>query len=88
MHATRLAGASGLVIHRAGYYCDLDDSAETIPKRVRNAQLAQYNYIICVGEREAESNTVNVRLRSEEIVGEMSVGQLLERMAAEVTQFK
>jgi threonyl-tRNA synthetase len=32
-------------------------------KKIRNAQLAQFNFILVVGEREATANTVNVRTR-------------------------
>ncbi len=46
-----------------GYHADIDKSHFTISKKVRNAQLAQYNYIAVVGEEERNSNTIDIRER-------------------------
>ena len=40
---------------------------------IKQAQLAQYNYILVIGDREQENGTVNVRTRDGEILGEMSI---------------
>lgn len=53
-------------IHKAGYYVDIDTSDSKLQKKVREAQLAQYNYILVVGEDEANTGKVSVRLRDEE----------------------
>ncbi|KAL4185465.1 hypothetical protein AMTRI_Chr10g6100 [Amborella trichopoda] len=50
-------------IHQAGYYVDVDTTDRKIQKKVREAQLAQYNYILVVGEEEANTNQVSVRVR-------------------------
>ncbi|KAK6931086.1 TGS protein [Dillenia turbinata] len=42
-------------IHRAGYHVDVDTTDRKIQKKVREAQLAQYNYILVVGEEEANT---------------------------------
>ena len=39
------------------------DEGQTFNKKVRNAQLEQFNFILVVGDKEMESNTVNVRTR-------------------------
>merc|ERR1711872_607754 len=38
-----------------------DDDSNTMNKKVRNAQIAQYNFIFVVGEKERSNKTVNVR---------------------------
>nr|GFC16195.1 threonine--tRNA ligase, mitochondrial 1-like [Tanacetum cinerariifolium] len=43
------------LIDAAGYYVDIDSSDRTIQKKVREAQLAQYNYILVVGKKEVET---------------------------------
>ncbi|KFM74402.1 Threonine--tRNA ligase, cytoplasmic, partial [Stegodyphus mimosarum] len=49
-------------ISDAGFICEMDvDQGDTMNKKIRNAQVAQYNFIFVVGEREKSSNTVNVR---------------------------
>ncbi|KAF3780423.1 Threonine--tRNA ligase [Nymphaea thermarum] len=50
-------------IHKAGYYVDVDTTDRKIQKKVREAQLAQYNYILVVGEEEAKTGKVSVRIR-------------------------
>ncbi|GAA5869660.1 hypothetical protein JCM16303_000539 [Sporobolomyces ruberrimus] len=49
----------------AGLYADADLSDSTLPKKVRNGEIAQYNYIFVVGSEEMESRSVNVRNRDD-----------------------
>ncbi|CAH0724201.1 unnamed protein product, partial [Brenthis ino] len=63
----------------SGFMSEVDtDAGDTLNKKVRNAQLAQFNYILVVGEREKNSNTVNVRTRDNKVHGEMSIEALIE----------
>ena len=45
--------------------------------QIRDAQLAQFNYILVVGEIEEAHKTVNVRTRDNEVHGEKSLEDLL-----------
>ncbi|KAL5707517.1 threonine--tRNA ligase [Ranunculus cassubicifolius] len=79
------------LIHKAGYYVDVDATDRKIQKKVREAQLAQYNYIIVVGEEEAKSGGVSVRVRDAKDASDhsvMSVAKLLELFAEEVAAFR
>ncbi|EDM08409.1 threonyl-tRNA synthetase-like 2, isoform CRA_b [Rattus norvegicus] len=58
---------------------DLDDSC-TLNKKIRNAQLAQYNFILVVGEKEKLNNSVNVRTRDNKIHGEISITSVIEKL--------
>jgi threonyl-tRNA synthetase len=49
----------------AGLYADADTSDLTLPKKIRNGEVAQYNFLFIVGEDEMGSGTVNVRNRDE-----------------------
>ncbi|CAL2275470.1 unnamed protein product [Prunus armeniaca] len=42
----------------AGYYVDVDTSDKTIQKKVREAQMAQYNYILVVGGEDVKNGHV------------------------------
>ncbi|KAJ8569822.1 hypothetical protein K7X08_006399 [Anisodus acutangulus] len=64
-------------IHDAGYYVDVDTSDRTIQKKVREAQVAQYNYILVVGEAEVSSGEVSVRVRDKPEHQVMTVDGLL-----------
>ncbi|KAJ1865760.1 threonyl-tRNA synthetase [Coemansia sp. RSA 989] len=52
-------------IHKAGFYVDADVSGDTLNKKIRNAELAQYNFICVVGEQEQLHGCVNVRSRDD-----------------------
>jgi len=54
------------VMHEAGFFAEADCGEETMNKKVRMAQLAQYNFILVVGNDEVEKRGVNVRTRSKE----------------------
>ncbi|KAI5475030.1 threonyl-trna synthetase [Pseudohyphozyma bogoriensis] len=49
----------------AGLYSEVDLSDNTLPKKIRNGELAQHNFILVVGSEEVESNSVNVRNRDD-----------------------
>lgn len=72
------------------FYCDVDVSGNTLPKKVRSGQLMQYNFIFIVGAEEEENYGVNIRNRDipEEqgknpMVGVDSVIQLLVKLREE-----
>jgi threonyl-tRNA synthetase len=75
-------------LHAAGYYVDSDLSDKTIPKKVREAQLAQYNYILVVGDEEVGKNTVNVRTRDNIQHGQKTVAEMLAEFATLTKEFK
>jgi threonyl-tRNA synthetase len=56
-----------------GLYADVDNSAETLNKKIRNGETAQYNFILVVGQEEFESRSVNVRNRDD--VGTKAKGE-------------
>ncbi|XP_076010294.1 threonine--tRNA ligase 1, cytoplasmic isoform X1 [Genypterus blacodes] len=67
--------------HQGGFMTDVDlDPSCTLNKKIRNAQLAQYNFILVLGEKEKTSNTVNVRTRDNKVHGERSVEECVERL--------
>uniref|UniRef100_A0A8C2BDA4 threonine--tRNA ligase n=1 Tax=Cyprinus carpio TaxID=7962 RepID=A0A8C2BDA4_CYPCA len=67
--------------HRGGLMTDVDlDPGCTLNKKIRNAQLAQYNFILVVGEKEKSSDTVNVRTRDNKVHGERSLADCMERL--------
>uniref|UniRef100_A0A8C7ATD4 threonine--tRNA ligase n=1 Tax=Neovison vison TaxID=452646 RepID=A0A8C7ATD4_NEOVI len=64
-----------------GFMADVDlDHSCTLNKKIRNAQLAQYNFILVVGEKEKTNNAVNVRTRDNKIHGEISVASAIDKL--------
>ncbi|XP_069838121.1 threonine--tRNA ligase 1, cytoplasmic-like isoform X1 [Dendropsophus ebraccatus] len=65
----------------AGFMADVDlDHSCTLNKKIRNAQLAQYNFIFVVGEKEKANNAVNVRTRDNKVHGEASIALAIEKL--------
>ncbi|CAH2296536.1 threonine--tRNA ligase, cytoplasmic [Pelobates cultripes] len=67
--------------HHAGFMADVDlDPGCTLNKKIRNAQLAQYNFILVIGEKEKKSGTVNIRTRDNKVHGERTVEETIARL--------
>ncbi|MGV8169409.1 MAG: threonine--tRNA ligase, partial [Candidatus Nanoarchaeia archaeon] len=76
------------LLAEAGIRVEKDFKAETMNKKIRNAQLDQVNYIIVIGDKEAESNTVNVRTRDNIVQGEKDVNTFLKELLEEIKNKK
>jgi threonyl-tRNA synthetase len=74
-------------IHQAGYFVDVDTSDRKIQKKVREAQLSQYNYILVVGEEEANTGQVSVRIRDKSAHEVRSMDELLKLFREEIEAF-
>lgn len=75
-------------LHKEGFYVDVDLSKETFKKKVRNAQIAQYNYQLVIGAQEKENGTVNIRNRENVVEGEMKVDEFIEKLKKEREEYK
>ncbi len=66
-----------------GFHCDVDHSNESVSKKVRNAQLAQFNYILTVGDQEVEHKTANLRTRDNVVHGEIDIEEFIKTLEKE-----
>ena len=69
-----------------GVRCEVDRRNETIGYKLRNAQLEKLPYMIVVGAKEVESNTVAVRSRKDGEKGAMSVDQFISELILEIAE--
>ncbi len=65
------------------FHCDIDDAHESVSKKIRNAQLAQANYILTIGDQEVEHKTVNLRTRDNVVRGEIELDTLIAALETE-----
>ncbi len=70
----------------AGLRVELDDRGEKLGYKIREAQLQKVPYMLIIGAREVESETVNIRLRTGEEPGAVSVAEACERITAKVSE--
>lgn len=72
-----------LYLHQHGYDVELDKTNVTLNKKIRNAQLAQFNYILVVGEEEMSAGAVDVRTREEKRLGKYRTDDLVKLFESE-----
>lgn len=70
-------------IKNAGFLCDVDDSNESVNKKIRNAQLMQINYMLTVGDKEIENGTAAMRTRDNVVHGEIQIDAFLHSLQKE-----
>ncbi|KAL8184826.1 UNVERIFIED_CONTAM: hypothetical protein K2H54_030136 [Gekko kuhli] len=69
------------LFRQAGFMADLDaDFGSTLNRRIRKAQLAQYNFQFVVGRQEMSNHTVNVRSRDTHQHGQRELQEALSRL--------
>lgn len=72
------------IFRKARMHVDTDLSGNTLPKKIRNAQVAQYNFVFVVGASERDGRAVNVRNRDDigtQLKGKMmGVGEALGKI--------
>ena len=62
---------------------DVDDRAEKIGYKIREAQLQKVPYMLVIGDNEVENGTVNVRIRGEQEQLSMSKDEFVQKVASE-----
>jgi threonyl-tRNA synthetase len=81
-YARQVAGELG----RAGLRVEVDQRGERMNAKIRDAQNQKIPYMLVIGDREEEAESVSVRLRSEENLGAMEVGEFLKRAKSDIAE--
>jgi threonyl-tRNA synthetase len=68
-------------LHAAGFQVFLDSTSKTMNKKIREAQLAQYNFILVLGKEEQTTRSVNIRTRDGGAAAVIGVKPLDEAIA-------
>ena len=72
-------------LENAGIRSFLDDRSQKIGYKIREAQLKKVPYMLVVGRKEEESNTVAVRLRSGSDLGAIDIKEFIEKVKTEIS---
>jgi threonyl-tRNA synthetase len=62
----------------------VDNRNETIGKKIRDAQLSKFPYMLIVGEKEAADGTVSVRERKQGDIGSISIATFIDNIKIEI----
>lgn len=72
---------------RANGVCvEVDDRNEKIGYKIREAQLEKVPYMLIIGEKEKETNTISVRSRKEGDMGQMTQCDFIEKITREIQE--
>ena len=72
-------------LREAGVRVEADDRSESVGKKIRDAELGRYPYMLVVGDREQEAGAVAVRSHEEGELGAMPVAAFAERVRSVYT---
>jgi threonyl-tRNA synthetase len=78
-HAERVAAE----LREAGVRVEVDARTESVGKKIRDAELGHYPYMLVVGDREQEEGAVAVRSHEAGELGAMPVGEFVARVRVE-----
>ena len=67
-----------------GIRAEVDDSRESMQKKIRNAQLRKIPYMLVVGDREQAEGAAAVRLRSGTDLKALPLDAIIARLQAEI----
>jgi threonyl-tRNA synthetase len=71
-------------LRRSGLRVEVDERADRMNAKIRDAQMRKVPYMLVVGDREAEAKQVALRLRSGENPGAMSLADFQRRAQEDV----
>ncbi|MCX6811472.1 MAG: threonine--tRNA ligase, partial [Candidatus Berkelbacteria bacterium] len=66
----------------------LDNSNESLGKKIRNAEIEKVPYMFIIGEKEKKAGTISVRHHSEGDLGTKKLEEILKTLVSEITEKK
>jgi len=86
-HAVYTRGILNALI-KEGIRADIDDDNEKIGFKIRKATMLKTPYMCIIGDKEIENNTINIRKRNGDNVGEMTIDTLITFLKNEILNRK
>jgi threonyl-tRNA synthetase len=79
--ATEVAGR----LRARGVRCRVDDRSESVGKKIHDAEVGKFPYMLVIGDREAERGEVSVRSHDEGDLGQSSIEEFAARVEREAS---
>jgi threonyl-tRNA synthetase len=73
-------------LFKAGFRVELDDRNESIGKKVREASIERFNYIVTIGENEAKEKILAVKKRDEKEISKVNIEEFIEKLNLEIKE--
>lgn len=74
-------------LEEQGIRTEIDERQEKIGYKIREAQMEKVPYMLVIGDKEMETNTVGVRERKNGDIGQMSLENFIEKIRDEIDNF-
>jgi len=76
-------------LRKLGYHADIDDSSDQFKKKIRDAVVAQYNFILALGPKDMAANppTIGLRVRGSEETKIVPIESVIEMFAQKIATF-
>ena len=71
-------------LRAAGIRAELDESSETLGKKIREAKLQKIPYLLVVGDQEVSTNTATLESRDTGKLGQLSIEEILHTLTEEI----
>jgi len=78
----------GLKLQELGIRIKIRDENETVSKKIREGEIQKIPYMLVVGDKEMEAETVRVRQRQKGDIGEMKLKEFIEKAKMEIEKKK
>ena len=66
---------------------EVDSRQEKTGYKIREAQLQKIPYMIIIGDKELEQNTIGIRSRKDGDIGQMNIEEFLEKIKEEIKTY-
>jgi threonyl-tRNA synthetase len=80
-----LAAEVAAKLGERGVRCRVDERSESVGKKIHDAEVGKYPYMLVIGDREQERDEVSVRSHAEGDLGGMSVDEFIARVESEAS---
>ena len=75
-------------LYDAGIRVEIDDRVESIGKKVREASIDRFNYMVTIGNQEKEDGKIAVKARDEKELKNYSVDEFVAKVVEELRERK
>ena len=75
-------------MQQLGLRVEVDDRNEKTGYKIREAQLSKVPYMLIIGDKEVENNTISVRNRKDGDLGQISKEEFINKILKEVEEYK
>jgi len=78
------ASKVGNLLKESGIRVSIDDRAESVNAKIRDAQLEKIPYMIIIGDKETRENVISIRHRKKGDLGSLNIEAFIEKIIKEI----